>query len=316
MPQRLARHLGVATALAVLGLCHCRGVLGFDELVPRPTAGEAAAHEATAKLLAGGVCAFYQQCDQTALARTDYGDACPRAMVPWARQLVSARGAMVTDANVRDCMAALERGKCNERLDTVGPCSFVGALADREPCAFAAQCASGACDSVPGNCGSCVPRIAVGAPCDGQRGLCDVGATCSGGRCRRRVGPGEVCGAGLAECLPTLRCLGGQCGPLAGQGESCSTSTECDRQASNLECTGAAGAMACSVMTTAGIRERCQVADATAPRIPCRYSYCSFNTCLPYPSLGDPAPMPDACDDITLVAKGGICDEKYPSECR
>jgi EB module len=154
---------------------------------------------------------------------------CVEAMTENARAngeiLLSSGGIAYSAEAAQHCLELLDANTCSNVFDTrdgalvVCQDVFEGTRAIGEGCDDGIQCASGACTGsacippiacaptdVLNDVGGCVPRVALGAPCDFPE-QCPAGATCANSVCKTR-------GAAGAPCLNINDCVGA-CAPVS-----------------------------------------------------------------------------------------------------
>lgn len=119
-------------------------------------------------------------------------DSCPDALF--------APGSTASIEGLASCAETWAAFPCKDVVRGLEPaCAPRGTRASGEPCAFAAQCQSGACPHAHQQCGTCVARAGPGEPCDAAH-VCDVGYLCD-----------EVCIIPEADYTPMSVATDGPC---------------------------------------------------------------------------------------------------------
>jgi hypothetical protein len=179
-------------------------------------------------------------------------------------------------------------------------CTYVrrGLLRDGEPCANAADCASGACGLVGDRmeCGAWV-RAGLGEACAESCSLDEYGAAfCYGQPSQRDIGvcfaeDGLFCGLNGVLFGP-LAGSGATCEPLRGRGESCD---------------GGGYRVCADEFCTANVCEPDSRGDVGEP-CPCRdFLNCQNGSCVAGRSLGETCDFADAWCARGLSCRDGIC---------
>jgi hypothetical protein len=154
----------------------------------------------------------------------------------------AAPGSSFTHDVAADCALGYPNVACGSIFaDVATECPYLaGTAADGEPCVSSWQCASASCQvTEPNGCGTCVPSLQVGAPCDGVLGVCTLGTACAGGVCQPLSPEGGSCAAG-EPCDFFMACVNGVCSYGAGPGAGCDGANPCDFWSEGTFCSGAA----------------------------------------------------------------------------
>jgi hypothetical protein len=281
-------------------------------------------------------CSRLQTCSPSALL-LDFGtqQTCQERMAANCPNEFVAPGAAVTPIGLANCARARARQTCTEFLtDRPLECYWQGALSDGAPCEYDSQCQSSACYRTNGWCGTCQPRVGLGASCDPTQVKCASGllcadANCSGGVCQpssqwtcTRPVPASGSCVSPNQCVGTVICLHGTCTTGKQLGESCQALDECDLY-KGLYCSSNASGSAytCTQIKYASTGQACDylsgvlcVANGT-----CRGADGGPNdigTCSAAAVDGQP------CDPVTrclapVLCVGGTCWSPVPpSSCR
>lgn len=189
-------------------------------------------------------CARFSECEPGIYAFLSGGDAatCRARFLPACTQSITIDGAKLSSDAAGQCGKSIRSASCDDLLSGHLPdiCTPPGTRADGASCSDSLQCASTRCTGSATTCGSCVPRLKVGEPCE-STDQCQYGLYCKNpgagtGACTAFAQLGQACDA-TSTCLPTLFCnTGGQpsgsCAARRAAGEDCSRNTDCDGQKS------------------------------------------------------------------------------------
>src|SRR6187399_2336803 len=170
-------------------------------------------------------------------------------------------------------------------------CATAGTLVDGEACVTGIQCASRLCSGNTDLCGSCMPSVGLGEPCDDA-----LGPQCT---------PGLLCDPTESVCVALS---GATTDPLE-LGEECeSTRSDCypnDCRADD------AGVYRCQPYPTLG-------QDCSDP-LTCAFgdSYCDITqVCLALPAAGEPCGVEAFTGLAQWCTDGAFCDRnQYPALC-
>lgn len=142
-------------------------------------------------------------------------------------------------AQMFDCAAQVATLSCGMALLGTPPCSTPGTRAPGEKCLYGSQCSTLGCSVSyrEGVCGTCLPFLAPGAPCNTRDGVCPVDLVCYNGSCQKApdLAPVAVPGPGLpctGSCAAGYACSSGKtCAPLPPAGQPCSLLGDCSADA-------------------------------------------------------------------------------------
>jgi hypothetical protein len=215
-------------------------------------------------------------------------------------------GSAHTPAQMLDCAKQLATLSCGIALQGTPPCSTPGTRAPGEKCLYGSQCSTLGC-SVSfrgGVCGTCLPFLPPGAPCNVRDGVCPVDLVCLGGTCQQApdVAPITIPGPGMPctnSCTAGYACSAGKtCAPLPSAGQPCSLLTDCSSDtycAKDKVCTPRPGAGAACVVD---VNNNPQCATNTD---------CAGNVCTARAPLGAPCGRPGS--GTSLCVTGATCME-------
>lgn len=189
-------------------------------------------------------CARIAACQPGIYAFLSGGDAaiCRARLVPSCTQSVGLDGTKFSADTAGECGKSLRGTSCEDLLSGRLPdiCNPAGTRADGASCSESLQCASKRCTGSATMCGSCVPQLKVGEPCQSS-GQCQSSLYCKNagtgtGTCTAYGQLGQACD-GASPCQQTLFCnIGAQptgtCTARRGAGEDCTRNTDCDDQKS------------------------------------------------------------------------------------
>jgi len=229
---------------------------------------------------AQALCAYYDRCDPWNM-RVNRGDVprCVAVYTQYAAEMFSAKGSMVTAAQVNECLAMVSTREC--RLDLWGnygfyaepACRFIGTVPKGSPCYFSSQCSTGSCsvESDPVTlCGTCISPAPEGGDCTTTE--CDFGLTCVSGTCAAAVKPGEACRPGI-PCLGD--CIFGICRAKLEREMPCefANATRCSTR-SALACVSDGTATRCRPIRYAEAGQSCSYGEKNETYTGCILSQC------------------------------------------
>jgi hypothetical protein len=156
--------------------------------------------------------------------------------------------------------------------------------------------------------GTCLPRLAAGAPCtandhcvDGY--ACAATGSASPGTCQPLRAAGQPC-ASQADCEPALQCDragSGLCTNALAIGQACKPNgPTCDRISGF--CDDVSGT--CQARLPVGAACRASTQDATSGCV--RYATCTSGVCTFKPGLGEACQVPDG-GDAAQICRAGRC---------
>ncbi|MFO0681801.1 MAG: hypothetical protein U0234_07110 [Sandaracinus sp.] len=285
-----------------------------------------------ARQLAEAACGYTDRCGIPSGESVGQSGECVGPMQHHTRRIfgpydaVIARGTTRLDeAALARCTSALRAAPCETRTVVflfagLPECQdlFVGSLPDGEACTFSAECESGLCVGPTDECGTCTPRLALGASCDPTlvAPFCDRGLYCDGsGHCVARVGLGGECDPSNGDASPRacehlLLCQPDPssptrhvCGhlPVDAEGAPCPLDTVC------------APGFVCGSVDGVGTRCRRPRTDGTCdaqiagPGTDCPDGECVMGRCVPYPSVGESCELTRACRAPAFCALASMC---------
>ena len=238
---------------------------------------------------AADYCARIGECDPGVYAFLSGGDdtICQARLRPRCSQSLTIDGALATADKAGECGKAIRATTCEALLSGHLPdsCNPPGARAEGASCSTPLQCTTTRCTGSDMMCGTCVPRLKLGEPCQSssqcQEGLLCNSAGSGTGTCGTFAQLGQPCGNG-STCLPTLFCdNGGQssgtCAARRNAGEACTRNTDCD-SLKMLSCETASKKCVAYTINYVDVGAPCPTAASTSFNICKRDAHCVTTT--------------------------------------